>query len=590
MTDCKINFTKESEPLAYGIYQDLLEAGASCTDLDYGYNVTNYAGLYCPAKDARSCVKSKGDGVVEADEVKEYALDKEYELDPQKYAQYRKIIEGRLGEPLPWVLDDLDPATTFDADIRKRIQAAIDELKRIITAKGITEGSEKYNEMLAAGLTWFVAMPGGAMVEKMLQSFFGKMIIDRIEDDGLGEFVGYLKANGGIRVEGNYSEEYTALEALSKITGECTEISKILFAAMKMAGLRPVFIDEDLLKEKTKDPIIKKAIGGLPRDTAMFHLCIGLYISKRIRLFDPMFINSNANYKLYTPLSLRQYLSLDYSNLGNAWKKKGELDKAIAHYTRAIEIDPKSAIAYTNRGVDLKDKGKLDEAIADHTKAIEINPKSAIAYANRGNARLGTDELDKAIADYTRAIEIDPKYAPAYINCGWAWALKGELDKAISSYKKALAIEPKNQLALGNLVKALIEKGELKEATRQFGITLVLYPNEIGSLTEAVLTVVNNLWNSTDNREISSAFTADTNLDIAKIETFFIVAYSRWEADLKEKARQHFNSAIDAIIFKKKPSQATRKFLKQMLALMPAPMKKDKDVQEMLEALREKMK
>jgi TPR repeat len=31
-------------------------------------------------------------------------------------------------------------------------------------------------------------------------------------------------------------------------------------------------------------------------------------------------------------------------------------------------------------------QGDLDRAIADETKAIEIDPKSAAAYASRGNA------------------------------------------------------------------------------------------------------------------------------------------------------------------------------------------------------------
>ena len=55
-------------------------------------------------------------------------------------------------------------------------------------------------------------------------------------------------------------------------------------------------------------------------------------------------------------------------------------------------------------------KGELDKAIADFSKAIEIDPKSAIAYNNRGWAYEGKKDYDRAIADYSKAIEIDPKY------------------------------------------------------------------------------------------------------------------------------------------------------------------------------------
>jgi tetratricopeptide (TPR) repeat protein/DNA-directed RNA polymerase subunit RPC12/RpoP len=44
------------------------------------------------------------------------------------------------------------------------------------------------------------------------------------------------------------------------------------------------------------------------------------------------------------------------------------------------------SIAYSNRGVAKKAKGDLDGAIADYNRAIELDPKLAIASNNRGNA------------------------------------------------------------------------------------------------------------------------------------------------------------------------------------------------------------
>jgi tetratricopeptide (TPR) repeat protein len=38
-----------------------------------------------------------------------------------------------------------------------------------------------------------------------------------------------------------------------------------------------------------------------------------------------------------------------YKNRGNAYNKKGEHGRAIADYTRAIELDPDFAAAYTAR-------------------------------------------------------------------------------------------------------------------------------------------------------------------------------------------------------------------------------------------------
>ena len=55
------------------------------------------------------------------------------------------------------------------------------------------------------------------------------------------------------------------------------------------------------------------------------------------------------------------------------------------HY---FELNPKQADLYTNRGDAWLGKGNLQQAIADYTQAIEIDPGYLLAYSNRGLARL----------------------------------------------------------------------------------------------------------------------------------------------------------------------------------------------------------
>jgi tetratricopeptide (TPR) repeat protein len=45
----------------------------------------------------------------------------------------------------------------------------------------------------------------------------------------------------------------------------------------------------------------------------------------------------------------------------------------------------------------------------DRQKAIEFDPKLAMAYNNRGSAYGKNGDLDRAIADVKKAIELDPK-------------------------------------------------------------------------------------------------------------------------------------------------------------------------------------
>jgi len=92
----------------------------------------------------------------------------------------------------------------------------------------------------------------------------------------------------------------------------------------------------------------------------------------------------------------------------------GGYDKAIAHFTEAIRLDPKSADAYINRGSAYGKKGESDKAIADFTEAIRLAPRFFQAYCGRAIACGKRDNLDKAIAECTEAIRLNAKYATAY--------------------------------------------------------------------------------------------------------------------------------------------------------------------------------
>src|SRR6266481_6790746 len=103
-----------------------------------------------------------------------------------------------------------------------------------------------------------------------------------------------------------------------------------------------------------------------------------------------------------------------YYESGLKKQQAGNLDGAIAAYSRAIELNPNYTEAYNNRGNVKGAKEDHDGAIADLNHAIELNPKYAKAYYNRGNVKGDKGDHDGAIADFDRAIELDPKYTDSY--------------------------------------------------------------------------------------------------------------------------------------------------------------------------------
>jgi tetratricopeptide (TPR) repeat protein len=163
---------------------------------------------------------------------------------------------------------------------------------------------------------------------------------------------------------------------------------------------------------------------------------------------------------------------------GNLYGKKGDLDRAIADYTEAIRLNPKYALAYNNRGLDYLNKGDLDRAIADLDKAIELDPKFALAYLNRGNVYYKKADFDRAIADYDKAIELDSKFALAYYDRGNSYGKKGDLDRAIADYDKAIELDPKYARAYNNRGLAYERKGDLDRAIADYDKAIELNPKD----------------------------------------------------------------------------------------------------------------
>ena len=79
-----------------------------------------------------------------------------------------------------------------------------------------------------------------------------------------------------------------------------------------------------------------------------------------------------------------------YSNRGNAFSNKGELDRAIEDYDHAIRLNPRDVRAYDNRGLAHTRKGDLDRAIQDFDQAV----------AGAGTSRIRQDEraLDSMVS------------------------------------------------------------------------------------------------------------------------------------------------------------------------------------------------
>ena len=95
----------------------------------------------------------------------------------------------------------------------------------------------------------------------------------------------------------------------------------------------------------------------------------------------------------------------------------GDLEKAIADYSAAIQLNPVYALAYNNRGYVYEARGDKRAAAADFRRALALDP--ALVGAKNGLKRLGEPEAVAAESDKL----IAQGKVLAEKNCAWCHAI-----------------------------------------------------------------------------------------------------------------------------------------------------------------------
>jgi tetratricopeptide (TPR) repeat protein len=73
------------------------------------------------------------------------------------------------------------------------------------------------------------------------------------------------------------------------------------------------------------------------------------------------------------------------------------------------------AASYNSRGITYGQKGEPDQAISDFNKALEIEPKFALAYYDRGRSYYFKKEYDKSWEDIKRAQDLGYKIPAEFL-------------------------------------------------------------------------------------------------------------------------------------------------------------------------------
>jgi tetratricopeptide (TPR) repeat protein len=149
--------------------------------------------------------------------------------------------------------------------------------------------------------------------------------------------------------------------------------------------------------------------------------------------------------------------------IGDCYREKGELDKAIEIYTKAVEeakADEKTGQQVSAKGLaaigeSYLRKNDIANAQVFFKQSIDTNPDNESLAYTVGEIFFSNQKLDEAVQYFTKATEIKPDWPPPYHKLGLVYLNKTDYDKAKEYFTKFLTLEPEGEQAAQ--VKGILE-------------------------------------------------------------------------------------------------------------------------------------
>jgi serine/threonine protein kinase/tetratricopeptide (TPR) repeat protein len=201
--------------------------------------------------------------------------------------------------------------------------------------------------------------------------------------------------------------------------------------------------------------------------------------------------------KLDTPFGQATTTSLEAFRayaLGEKAHVQGfDFPDAQGHYLRAVELDPKFAMAYARLGVVSFNSGQVAKAAKYIATAYELSKNVSERerlYIAGHYDEMVTGNIRKSIETLQEGIQAYPNDIANYININVSYQLLGQYEQGLPYAQKAAEIDPQNAIAAENLledylflgrmaeVRAELERDErmgLKTSTNELAVRTVAY-------------------------------------------------------------------------------------------------------------------
>jgi tetratricopeptide (TPR) repeat protein len=138
-------------------------------------------------------------------------------------------------------------------------------------------------------------------------------------------------------------------------------------------------------------------------------------------------------------------------------------NEAEKEFKRAIELNPRYAVAHQWYGAYLEWMGRREEAVQERRIALELEPLSTVMNFDLGQAFYVRREYDKALEQFSRTLELDPNFPSAILYIPLVYSQKGMHEEAIRSVRQV----PESSVGIAVLAYVLAAGGRGPEARQE---------------------------------------------------------------------------------------------------------------------------
>ena len=180
------------------------------------------------------------------------------------------------------------------------------------------------------------------------------------------------------------------------------------------------------------------------------------------------------------------------NNIANAYKKNNQIEEAISHYLKAIELAPDYAQAHSNLANIYALQDKYEQALEHYVKATHAAPDFSSAHFNLGLLLLKNNQLEAAKTQFNNVLTLNPDFIEAQFYLGVLHLEANELDEAEKALVLVLNHSCEHVEALVNLGVIALKREQNQIAVDYFTKALALDNDEMDARNNLAATFMHH--------------------------------------------------------------------------------------------------